>query len=509
MEMLYNKYSVHFRCLLGIVFIVCHNAIAQSNNHWSRNFNEESSLLSGAVVGGGAGPAAIFYNPASISEIKESKISLNASLFSFEFLNSSNTWGDEIDLKYSRGVIVPRFISYMLKPKNHPKWSLEIAFLNNEDYKVEDTKSIDQNVDVLTKFEGTERYNTFYNYRNKYRDDWLGIGGSLQLGPNLFIGTSMFASIKSRNYFYSVDIIAVPDSKNLLSDTLSYNSSSYTEHEYTKFNDYRLLFKIGLLYKKDNLSLGLNITTSSIGNIYSDGKEVLRKKSQGNITNPLNGLPIPDFLISDFRQKKEVRINAKSPFSVAGGITYSNRKKSKTLYLTAEYFTGLDSYKLVQANENDSIGAGPYLDNFNNNEWLTFISGAKPVLNLGTGFRWIVKENLMILSGFRTDFNFRKDFNNESLNQTKSIKNFDIDKYHLTGGLNLRVMGQDLIAGLQYTLGYVKNQQQFVNFSNPIEYNFNDFTALQGIRQYTMSTTFNAFTIYFGATINLNKKTNN
>ncbi len=33
---------------------------AQTDNYWSRNFNEESSLLSGAVVGGGAGASAIF-----------------------------------------------------------------------------------------------------------------------------------------------------------------------------------------------------------------------------------------------------------------------------------------------------------------------------------------------------------------------------------------------------------------------------------------------------------------
>ncbi|MEE4258080.1 MAG: hypothetical protein V2I47_13665, partial [Bacteroidales bacterium] len=40
---------------------------AQSYNHWARSFNEESSLLAGAVVGGGAGPSAIYYNPAGIS----------------------------------------------------------------------------------------------------------------------------------------------------------------------------------------------------------------------------------------------------------------------------------------------------------------------------------------------------------------------------------------------------------------------------------------------------------
>ena len=65
----------------GILFIIIvigpQIGKAQSHNHWTQSFNEESSLLSGAVVGGGAGPAAIYYNPASIAEITESKFSIS------------------------------------------------------------------------------------------------------------------------------------------------------------------------------------------------------------------------------------------------------------------------------------------------------------------------------------------------------------------------------------------------------------------------------------------------
>jgi len=62
------------------ILIIPETCNSQSHNHWTRSFNEESSLLSGAVVGGGAGPAAIYYNPSSIAEITESKFSLHASL---------------------------------------------------------------------------------------------------------------------------------------------------------------------------------------------------------------------------------------------------------------------------------------------------------------------------------------------------------------------------------------------------------------------------------------------
>lgn len=108
----------------------------QYHNHWTPSFNEESLLLLGAVVGGEAGPSAIYYNPTSISEITEPKFSLHAS-----------------------------FISYMVKPKNHQEWSLEFAFLNNEKYRLDLTQSVNQNTDVLTNLPGEEHYYSFFQYQ--------------------------------------------------------------------------------------------------------------------------------------------------------------------------------------------------------------------------------------------------------------------------------------------------------------------------------------------------------
>jgi hypothetical protein len=110
------------------------------------------------VVGGGSGPSAIYYNPASISEVKASKLSLNASLFSFDFINARNALGEEINIKMSRGNIEPRFISYMLKSKRFKNWSFEIAVLNNENLKAENTEGVDQQIDILTGLPGEERY---------------------------------------------------------------------------------------------------------------------------------------------------------------------------------------------------------------------------------------------------------------------------------------------------------------------------------------------------------------
>ena len=475
---------------------------AQSNNHWTRNFNEESSLLSGAVVGGGAGPSAIYYNPASISEITESKLSLHASLFSFEFIDIKNALGEGVDLNYSRGVVVPRFISYMIKPKNYPRWRLEIAFLNNENYKVEFATSVDKKIDILS-LPGEERYFSYFSYRNTYKDDYVGVGGSYKLGKNVYVGLSMFVSFKSVDYNYSLSIEASPLDSVFVDDVyVPFYSASYGQTEYLRFNDYRLLWKLGFLYKKDRLSIGLNITTPSIGGIYSDGKKIMRKEDQNNITYQETGESIPNYVLVDYKERKDMFVNPKSTLSVAAGVTYNFKDGKKTLFTTIEYFAGIDPYKMVQANENPDIGGGTVFDDIDYNNWLTLVGGAKPVLNVAAGYKWKIKETLLIMAGFRTDFNYLKSYDYGVLSGFNKVKGLDIDMYHITGGLSVRIFGQDLITGLQYTYGREPNQKQFANLSDPVEYNTTINAPLQGTPQNTMTTLFNAISIYFGATFN-------
>ena len=476
---------------------------SQSHNYWSRSFNEESSLLSGAVVGGGAGPSAIFYNPASISEITMSKFSLHASLFSFDVFSSKNALGTGIDLNSSTLTIQPRFLSYMIKPKKHPEWSFEVAILNNENYQVDLMKNVDYTADILLNLPGQERYYALMQYMNHYRDDWVGVGGSWKINENFYIGASMFVSVRSLEYRFVIDIESFPigDSIVMNGEIVPFYSANYQFEEYLKFSNYRLLGKAGMMYRKNNLSLGLALTTPSVG-VYSDGKKVARKLKQSNITNPASGEPIPDYVIADYKEKNDVQADLKNPFSYAIGVTYAFPERNTTFYYTMEYFNELDPYRMVEASESSTIAGGSVLENIDFNNWLSFTSGARPVFNIAIGNRSELRENLMLMTGFRTDFNYRKDIEHPSFNVDHNIRSLDIDIYHLSGGLTLNILGQDLIAGLQYSFGLSKNQTQIINLTDPVEYNFEEQAALQGTRQNNMKSIHNSVSLYFGATFN-------
>ncbi len=491
--------------LFACLFVSC-KAYSQSYNYWTVGFNEESSLLSGAVVGGGAGPGAIFYNPSSISEITESKLSLHGSLFAIEFYDFQNALGPGIGINTTKTIIYPRFISYMIRSKRRPNLSFEVAFLNNEDYNVDFSGSVDSYIDILKDIKGTERYFVMYQFLNYYKDNWFGLGCSQKINSNLSIGASMFVSVKQLEYQLNIDIEAFPltDSVYVGNELLSAYSATHQIAQAVTFSNYRLLFKLGLMYKKNNFSLGLCIQTPSM-NIFSNGKKIANKEEQSNISSPYSGGFLPDYVIADFQEKKEVDVNYKDPFSIAAGFTYYASDKKKTFFSTIEYFSGIDPYKFIEANENPNLSTGSVFDDINYNEWLSFVHGAKPVLNAAVGYRWRIKEKLMLLTGIRTDFNYRKNIDYGEYSTLNVLKGLDLDLYHITAGVNVTIFNQDLITGFQYSFGTEKHQREFIYLAEPVEYNTAEEAPLQGTRENNMNLFYNALSLYFGATFNLGK----
>ncbi len=504
------SFSASFSLVLFLLLILPFIISGQTHNYWTRSFNEESSLLSGAVVGGGSGPSAIYYNPAGISEVAMSKFTLNASLFSFDFVNIKNGLGEGIDLNSTRGKIEPRFISYMIKSKRFTKWSFEIAILNNENVKTELNQSVDKRIDILTNIPGDERYYAYYKYSDQFHDDWIGGGGSVKLNEKLFVGISMFVSVKSANYTNSLDIEAysLNDSIFINNEYVPFFAASYQRSEYLKYNDYRLLWKAGIYYKLENLSFGLSLTTPSVGGIYSDGKRVTRQEKQNNITQPGTGEPVPDYVIADYKEKGDMQVNYKTPFSAAAGITYSFPEKQRTLYFSFEYFSNIDPFRMVEADESPDLAAGIESPVFIQTEWLTYIGGARALMNAAIGYSWTLKKDLRLMAGFRTDFNSRKNFDQGNYENLKRVQNINTDLYHISGGLSWTVFGQNIITGLQYTVGSTKNQQQIANLSDPVEYNPVESLPLQGTPSNNMNSLFNSVSLYFGASFNFGDKKN-
>lgn len=161
---------------------------------------------------------------------------------------------------------------------------------------------------------------------------------------------------------------------------------------------------------------------------------------------------------------------------------------------------------MVETEELSRLGEGTFLRTQDFSDWLTFVDGAKPFFNIAVGYRSYLKNNLMLLSGFKTDFNYKQNKESGPLNPDKSIKSVDVDYYHFTGGLTLRIKGQDITAGLQYSLGFNNDTRQLANVSTPVEFNFTEMAALQGTRTNIVKSVYNSFTLLLAASFNFNSE---
>ena len=147
---------IHLLIIVGSISIT-HSVSAQTDNYWSWSFNTPSIILAGSVTGGGAGPSAVYYNPALIDQENIPNFSLSANLISLQFFKATNIAGEGNDAKQFVFKIQPRFISYTLDNKNE-KIGIEVAILTPVSEEIRYSGQYMDTLDVINRMLGDEVY---------------------------------------------------------------------------------------------------------------------------------------------------------------------------------------------------------------------------------------------------------------------------------------------------------------------------------------------------------------
>ena len=458
------------------------NVIAQPNNYWSMGSNTPSSLLAGAVVGGGAGITSIFYNPAGISDIEQNKLALNASLFSFNWHLYDNALGNNSQLDYLEWQVKPRFLSYQFKSKKHKRINYQLAIFNRNQQLVE---LYDQKTSELTSEIGNNKvnYTASYDLEKRYTDYWLGFGISYDITEHFSIGASLFGSGKTMRYYQYIGAIADP-----INDTIAKNSEwESIERQY--FYVVSLIGKIGMRYRFDNLSIGLNISLPSM-RLWGDGYNK-RSIQYSNIVH--NGVLQKDYLRNEYNDY--IVANIKEPFSVSAGLMYSSANKKSTYYLSVEYFAKIATYKTL---DNTQIAWG-YEDEYPpGDDFLSYKYGANDLFNIGLGYRHRVKESLAYFLGFRTDLSSYDVSNKGEWQDMSEYVNIGNALYHLSGGVEFRYKSSSFLVGAEYIYGVNDKATQFANFDYPGIFDEQAHLALQDYPEDVMKYQFHGLGFYIG-----------
>jgi len=296
---------MHFQKLFLVFFILGYAIIStgQTTKYWSLNFASEPTILAGAVIGSGAENQSAYYNPALISEITSDNVSISGDVITLEFYKVENAYGFELDQKITQFIVLPSYISFLLKSKKNENLSFEIAILSRDrtDYNI--LASTDGDFDIYPHFPGNERFSAMSEIVSRYWDTWIGAGSAYKVSDRFSVGMSSFISIKKMIDKRTKSINVFPKEDTIyLNDTpvpFFYSHASIIDR--VDLSNIRLLLKLGLQYKIPNWRFGLNITLPSI--LIAGSGNRYREISTSSIFDKENEEFLNDFIIVDSQEK--------------------------------------------------------------------------------------------------------------------------------------------------------------------------------------------------------------
>ena len=475
---------------LIVLFSIIQVSLAQSDNYWSWTFNTPSMLIGGSVVGGSAGPSAVFYNPALINHEQVPSLTLSANLLSIQSFKANNIAGEGIDADKLIFKVQPRFLSYILPSKNE-RFGLSAAILSPDSQEIEYTIQHFDELDIIKRTQGMETYSGYINYSRRYDDTWVGFGASYKLSDKFYVGVSSFLSIKVLKYQYERSAQAYQLGDSVVvgqnSEAKYIAESSYKEE--MKYWDLSFVFKGGAQYKSENeqLRIGANITFPNIR--FIGQADVRKNRSRSNVYDDSENSFTSNENLIEFEE--DGRTKVKTPFSTALGIQYFTKSRKNSISFTIEYFHDIDPYSIIDL--------PPEKD------FLSYSHSANSVTNAGFGFKQYISPSFIMMGGFRTDFTSGRKDDIRFINDSFKINQIHMDKYHITVGPVLKIKRFDVITGIQYTFGRNSDLDPLVNYADPVEYIPQTRQSLEGIRQNEASASLNEISLFLGLTVNLNK----
>jgi hypothetical protein len=488
------SFILHFIFSVLLIISIHIPLTAQGGRYWDQNLNSEAALLSGNVVAGESSIAAIYYNPATISEMKKSNLSLSANLFSLYFLKAENALGEDFPAERTQFNVYPRIITLTMIPKKNPDLTIEAAFFTVANDYLQINRGVSMTSDLISVNPGDEEYVGEYYLRSKYQNYYGGAGFGYKLSEKLAVGFSGMLSYKDDQYYNLITADA------FTTDAPQYLSDSRYHLKFNMF-DVRLVTKFGLHYKAEKWSFGTNLTLPSI-KFFGNGT-VVKQFGYSNI-HKVEGFPEASDVFFSSRQKK-VPSHFKDPLSIAAGANFYSPSGNSILLFTAEYFFGLPEYEYIEASD-DPGEEGYHYAPVGAEEWLSFSASHKPVFNAGVAFKQIVNEKLTLSGGFRTDFKYTDPAGDPGFMEMNKRALYAINVYHFNSGMAYNFKRGSILLGMQLTYGQEQQQNQVVNLSEPVEFINNLIMPLTGPLREQVSVKFLDLSLYFGFLFNFMKE---
>lgn len=399
-------------------------AAAQDSHYWTNQYGSRATLLGGAVIGSVLDLSGTYYNPGGMSLIEKPQTLMAANVFRFPRVTLTGA-GDHSVPQYSFSPgPAPSLLAGTVRLRGLKRHWFGYSFLTRQSVKLGASISETGSRDLLPGSPGPEDYVTQFRLDEKVTESWFGLTWSCRVSPHVGIGVTQYLAMRNHRAWTQELVETLSPGGHL---AMSLGARQY------RLVHFRALWKIGLAADFERLTLGLTLTTPSLG-LGGWGAAGVNS-SQAGLDMDGDGVE-DDFLAADYRDHLAVRY--RTPLSVAAGLTFKIQKVRA--YWSTEWFARVRPYAVLDTPPFAAQTSGETIENDVTQE-------LKAVLNWGAGLEWFYSARFKGYASFATDASARKARTATNLSLT------DWNIRHVVTGAEIALKKSSFTVGLGVAFG--------------------------------------------------------
>jgi len=408
---------------IALFTLAAEPVLAQDAQYWDNQYGTGAQLLGGVVVGTPGDLSATFYNPGWIGMNTQPAILLTTKALEYYNLTIKNALGEGFDPSSSSVGTSPGFIAGRFSRKNPGDLTVAYSYIERTRFEF-NASGIRVDDDSTPPPDGSFWFSGEAFDNNKTSESWVGATLSRQVSDHLSWGVTPYIAYRSQNRRFQA-----------MGQALDANEQFYHAYRVDDFRFWhiRLLAKLGLALDYSPLTMGITLTTPSLG-LFGDGSIYYNRSSSG-FTNPEDGWTDPYLAVN---HQEDLNPDYRSPLSLAVGASY--RMRQTTIHFTAEYFASQAPISILPADPFTSQATGETLE-FNT------VYDMRAVLNFGFGAEHKFTDTFTLYGGFRSDYSF---LNPDSATQLVMA---EWDLWHVSVGAAFDFLDIEFTTGLDLSFG--------------------------------------------------------
>lgn len=450
------------RLWLAMTLLSVMPAVTQDSNYWNLQYGTRSTLLGGAVIGSVQDLGAVYYNPGALSLSPNPEFLLTARVYQLTSLKLENGVGDGQNLASSKIEPAPSLLagSFNLPGLDNHRFGYSILTRQRMKFDTE-ARGIVQGAEIGSGINAKSLAGEFVADQN-IKDMWAGLTWSYKLNERLGIGITQFHALRDQKTRRTT-VVQSLSTENEIDAAIILDQ--------LKFKHGRILWKAGIDFDLNPLTLGATITTPSIS-ILGNGSSFNDIISSGIDTDGDGQIDA----IYAVNIQEDIKTTFRSPLSIGIGLSY--RIQRTHIHASAEWFNALKRYTVMELDDLTDEISGATLP-------LNVIHETKSIINIGGGVEYYLNDNFRGYASFITDFSAAAP--NSPANLT--ISTWDI--FHINTGAAFKINKTELIVGLNYAFGHdnihqridltaLENEDQLIDPERQAKFIFNRLKLVFG-----------------------------